>query len=735
MQLNSNDKERILIVDDTPANIDVLGAMLMDDYEISVAVNGSMALDIASSNTPPDIILLDIMMPVMDGYEVAKKLKSSDKTRRIPIIFVTAKIEDTDEALGFDLGAVDYIRKPVNASVTMARIKSQLELKRYRDRLTLLVEEKSTQVVASQKDLNDKNSQLSKVTQDLRHKEIAAHKNQVYFKELFMSSPYGIILVGIDNRIIRSNNSFSKLLGYSVGEVLNKKLSKFLIETGEDETHKDLINRAIEGDTVSIETRCSHKNGYLIPISAMAYPVKIKNQVQGVFVFYENISHRKVFEEKLKHQAYHDSLTGIPNRLFFSERLDYVIENQKNSPQIKFAVLLIDLDRFKSVNDTLGHQAGDELLKKVTSKIQVYLRSKDTLARLGGDEFAVLLPDIKDKDQVSMIASRIRDAAESRFIIENQHVHISASIGIVFDTARYADGNHLLRDADLAMYNAKDSGKAQFKFFSPQMHENLMNSVTLEKELRAGIENDQFELYFQPIIRVSDLKTEGFEALVRWNFPGKGVIPPDQFIPIAEETGLIIPMGDWIIRSACKRMNALKQRYKEPLSLNINVSVKQFLQKDFHKDLLGIINEYGLKCSDIKLEFTESLLMEHTDSAVRKLEELKKSGFSLAIDDFGTGYSSLSYLQKFPIDQIKIDRSFINSMGRHEESYEIVKSILSLSKSLGLTIVAEGVETEEQLKMLSQLSCESAQGYYFSKPMPFDKTEKFLMNHGKSFMP
>ena len=719
MEINENQKEKILIVDDTPANIDVLGAILMDDYDISVAVTGAMALDIARSKNPPDLILLDIMMPEMDGYEVAQKLKSDHATSQIPIIFVTAKIEDSDEAFGFELGAVDYIRKPVTPKVAMARIKSQLELKNYRDRLAQLLEEKSGQVEKSQKELN-------LVTEDLMDKKITAHKNQVYFRELFMNSPYGIILVGKDKRIIRSNRSFSKLLGYPMDEIMNTRFSGFSEDEKNRELHEGMIESALQGQTLSIEIPCRHRQGYHVPVSALAYPVKIKTDVQGVFIFYENISQRKLFEEKLKHQAYHDALTGIPNRLLFSERLDYAIRRKAKDTDYQFSVLLIDLDRFKQVNDSLGHQAGDELLQRVTEKIRECLRARDTLARLGGDEFAVLLPEIASKPQITTIANRIKDAAESTFLIQDQEVHISASIGIVMDSNGYDDANHLLRDADLAMYTAKDCGKAQFQFFTPKMHEALLETLSIEKGLRAAIENNDLALFFQPIVQVSSQKTKGFEALVRWQHPEKGLIPPDRFITVAEETGLILPMGEWIIETACEKLSLWKKQFNRHLTMHINISIRQFLSRDFFQHLIRTVETHKLAPSDIRLEFTESLLMEHTRSAVEKLHQLKDTGFVLSIDDFGTGYSSLSYLQQFPIDQIKIDRSFISSMEPGNDSHEIVRSILSLSRSLKLSTVAEGVENRAQLEMLSELSCDSAQGYYFSKPMDPKQTRAYL---------
>ena len=708
-------KERILIVDDTPANIDVLGAILMQEYDISVAVNGPMALDILSSS-PPDLILLDIMMPGMDGYEVAKRIRSDEKTAGIPVIFVTAKSDEEDEAAGFDVGAVDYIRKPVNSSVTLARIKSQLELKHYRDQLARMVAQKTSQVVSSREALAHEKEKLNKTTKTLASSRESARRNQAYFRELFMNSPHGIILVGPDNRIINANKSFANLVGYDAAEIIDQETGSFSVSQSLKDAHKALTQEALTRGSVSIETCCFHRSGFQIHVSAMAFPVKIDDRIQGVFIFYENISQRKLFEEKLKHQAFHDALTGIPNRLLFTERLDCAIEKQKKSSHFQFAVLLIDLDRFKSINDSLGHQAGDTLLQLVTKKIREHLRSQDTIARLGGDEFAVLLADIRDQTEVETIAARIRKAAESVFTIEGHEVRISASIGIVLGGLPYENANQMVRDADLAMYHAKDSGRAQFKFFSARMHEALMTSVTTETELRKAIEQERLILYYQPLVRVDTGRVEGFEALVRWPHPDRGMTPPDQFVPIAEETGLILPMSDWIIDAACRQLSAWQKTYHPELTMNINISVRHFLEPGFVNGLLQAVRSAGLSSSDIKLEFTESLLMEHTRSAVKKMETLRAQGFSLVIDDFGTGYSSLSYLQQFPIDQIKIDRSFVHAMDSREESLEIVKSILSLSKSLGLTSVAEGVETLEQAATLGRLGCENAQGYYYARP-------------------
>jgi Amt family ammonium transporter len=718
-------KEKILIVDDTPANIDVLGGILSRDYDICVAISGHMALDIVNSGEIPDLILLDIMMPEMDGYEVARLLKSNQDTSHIPIIFVTAKVEDEDEAMGFKMGAVDYIRKPVNAPITLARIKSQLELKRYRDQLSWMVEKKSHKVKHSQKALVKEKQKRIQVQGDLKNTSEQAHKNQAYFRELFMNSPYGIVLIGRDKKVLNSNKSFSDLFGYTHSELVLNEFSASNSKEQARETIKDLVQKALAGRTGKTETGYRHKKGYNIQVSALAYPIKIDDVVQAVFIFFEDITQRKLFEQKLHHQAFHDALTGIANRRYFTEQLDTFLSMQKKKLNFSFAVLLIDLDRFKNVNDSLGHQAGDQLLKMVAEKIKVCLRNNDLFARLGGDEFAILLSDVDSDDQISTIAERITKAAASPFIINGQDVRISASIGVVNQTLNYDKADSLIRDADLAMYHAKDSGKAQFQFFSSRMHESALTSLTIETELRKALERNELVLYFQPIINIKSKVLEGFEALIRWRHPRRGVVQPGQFISIAEETGLILPIGDWVIQEGCNKLMQLKQKTGKSLSMNLNVSIKQFLQNDFTVKLKREISKAGLSPQEIKLEFTESLLMEHTQQALKKLYVLRDLGVKLAIDDFGTGYSSLSYLQKFPIDQIKIDRSFINAMEKQKESREIVKSILALANSLNLSTVAEGVETQSQLDQLANFSCGSAQGYFIAKPMSWESLQVY----------
>ncbi len=714
MGTSVKEKPRILIVDDTPVNIDVLGSILSEEYNIQVALNGETALNIVSSESQPDLVLLDVMMPGMDGYEVATIMKKDPLTAEIPIIFVTAKIEDEDEARGFDVGAVDYIHKPVKKKVVIQRVRTHLELKFHRERII--------------SDLLGKDRQLTDLASQLDTETKIKMQNMAYFKELFKSSPYGIMLVDMNKNIMNVNDAFTNILGYSRQEMLGQQFPMVFASLYHE--CKNFMDRVLEGENVNFETICQHKEGFQVPVNSLAYPVRYDGDVQGVFIFYENISQRKIFEKRLEHQAFHDVLTGVPNRTFFEQRVLMALKRQTKDPDFQFAVMLIALDRFKSVNDTLGHQAGDILLKMVCERLHDCLRESDLLARLGGDEFVILLSGFHDKYQVARIASRLQKSVECPFHILGTEVNISSSIGIVMDTKNYQVPNELFRDADLAMYHAKDAGRGQFKIFTSQMHETLMETMTIEQELRRAVKKTQFILHYQPILRLDPLKVEGFEVLVRWEHPVRGLVPPSEFVPIAEEAGLILPMGRWIFQTACRTLAKWRDSFGLSVTLNINISVKEFIQPDFVEEILSIVKEYNLKPENIKLEFTESILIENHEWVVEKLNHLKSNGFILSLDDFGTGYSSLAYLSQFPFDQVKIDRSFIWQMEVQEQSREIVLSILSLCRRLGITCLAEGVETESQLGFLKENLCDCVQGFYYSKPMPEENVLTFLSEKG-----
>lgn len=440
---------------------------------------------------------------------------------------------------------------------------------------------------------------------------------------------------------------------------------------------------------------------------------------QSNLLLKQEISDRQRAEEQLTHSAFHDALTGLPNRALFMDRLGHVVECAKRREDYLFAVLFLDLDRFKIVNDSLGHMAGDQLLIAIASRIKACLRSADTLARLGGDEFTILLEDIKDVSDAKHVANRIQEELMLPFNLSGNEVFTTASIGIALSTTSYERPEQLLRDADTAMYRAKAHGKARHEVFDIAMHACAIALLHLENDLRRAIERQEFQIHYQPIISLLSDRINGFEALVRWQHPERGLLSPADFIPMTEETGLVIPIGSWVLREACRQMKVWQEQFpaNPPLTISVNLSGKQFSQPGLSEQIKQILQDTRLDPYSLKLEITESVIVENAESATIMLSQLRTMGIQLYMDDFGTGYSSLSYLHRFPMDTLKIDRSFTSRIGVDNENWEIVQTIITLAHNLGMNVIAEGVETAAQVALLRELKCEYGQGYFFSKPV------------------
>lgn len=490
-------------------------------------------------------------------------------------------------------------------------------------------------------------------------------------------------------------------------------------------------------------------------IAACAFPILIGSEVVAVIEFYirktmepdqvlmrlmsqiglqlGRVIERKRAEDQLVHDASHDPLTGLPNRALFRDRLNQAFSRNKRAGNASFAVLFIDLDRFKLVNDSLGHRAGDTLIIQVAARLRAALRCEDpvarampksaglenTLARLGGDEFTVLLTDILDPIDAIRIADRIQETLRLPFTIENQQIHITASIGISTSATDYDLADEVLRDADLAMYRAKSLGKARSELYDETMHLSATTRLRIENDLRHALQNNEFVLHYQPIVSLGDQTMTGFEALVRWQRPGHGLVYPNDFINIAEETGLIVALGTWVLREACRTAKQWQQEFPQdqPLTISVNLSARQFAEPDLVEQVRHVLEDVDIDPGTVRLEVTESVTMGNAERAIRVLSQLKELGIRLSLDDFGTGYSSLSYLQRFPLDVLKIDRSFVSAMCRSSESLQIIKTIVSLARNLGMLVVAEGAETEAEVVQLRALGCDFSQGYFFSKPI------------------
>ncbi|MDX9720577.1 MAG: EAL domain-containing protein [Myxococcota bacterium] len=443
-----------------------------------------------------------------------------------------------------------------------------------------------------------------------------------------------------------------------------------------------------------------------------------------------DITERKQHEEALVRQAQLDPLTGLPNRLVFSERLKLAIQHSQRDPDFGFAVLFLDLDRFKVINDSLGHLAGDELLRAFAVRIATCLRTTDTLARLGGDEFGILLEGVASSREAMQLSQRIHRALDEPFDLDGRNVYTSTSIGIAIGNGQVDKVGDLLRDADIAMYHAKNQGKARSAMFDSSMHHKALRLMELETDLRAAIERSELLIYYQPIVSIENGEIEGFEALLRWPHPTRGLISPAEFVPIAEETGFINSLGIWVMREACRQLRVWQCKYarNRTLYMCVNLSSAQFLRFDLSTKIDQILRETGVAEQSLKLELTESMIMQHSEYADQMLAQLKAQKIRLSIDDFGTGYSSMSYLRRYPIDTVKVDQSFVRRMCRDSESLVIVKTVIDMAHNLAMDVVAEGVESREQLDLLREIGCENAQGFYFSKAIPAQEAEAMLLS-------
>ncbi len=441
------------------------------------------------------------------------------------------------------------------------------------------------------------------------------------------------------------------------------------------------------------------------------------------------IEDRRRAEKRLHHQAYHDSLTGLPNRALFLGRLQEVLRNSRKSKKHDYAVLYMDVDRFNAINDSFGHMTGDQVLIKIAERLRNCLRRSETLARFSGDEFAVLLEGTADADESILIARRIKDALKEPFSVNGKDVHISLGIGIVPGGEKYSSTVELLRDADIAMYGAKTKGRAEFQTYDEALHEKTMDLLRLENDMMGAVDRNEFILEYQPIISIKKCRLAGFETLVRWIHPERGVVSPDIFIPIAEKTAYILELGRWIIAETCRQVREWLDcsDAKPHFFVNINISGKQFLQPDFIKNFKEIMDSAQVPGAYLKVEMTESVLIDNVDYLADVLSRLREMGVKVALDDFGTGYSSLSYLYKFPIDVLKIDRAFILRMGEEGEK-DLVPIIISIAHSMKMEVVAEGVETISQFHRLAEYGCEYGQGFLFSKPVRKGEAGRLLLD-------
>ncbi|MEW5770566.1 MAG: EAL domain-containing protein [Pseudomonadota bacterium] len=540
------------------------------------------------------------------------------------------------------------------------------------------------------------------------------------FATVFDSNPAAILITDRGNNIIAVNPSFTRLTGYSAEEALGRNPS--LLKSGRHDMafYRSMWHDLHANGEWSGEVWDRRKDGTIYPkwLHIRAVPNPCRGDAGPAFYVasFTDESERKAAEEQIRKLAYHDVLTGLPNRLLLQDRLQHALASAQRGRH-HLAVLFIDLDRFKNVNDSLGHAIGDELLKEVASRLRCCIRDVDTVARLGGDEFVVVLENLDEVGDVVGIANKIRTVFGLPITLESQTLHVSTSIGIALYPEDGADAETLMRNADTAMYQAKSAGRNNYQFFAPYMNEQAREKLALENTLQEALAHDEFELHYQPIIDLGTGAMVGAEALIRWQSPQRGTVPPDKFIPIAEETGCIVPIGDWVVRQVCRDLAAWCDDGLTPPRVSINLSPRQFRQPGLATRIRATLEATGVAAEQIEVEVTESALIERPELAAQWLQELKQLGIGIVVDDFGTGYSSLAYLKRFPIDKLKIDRSFVRDLLHDKSDREITLAVIALSHNLGLRVVAEGVEEQAQLDFLRAHGCDFAQGYLYGRPM------------------
>lgn len=697
----------ILIVDDTPANLGVIVDQLEDEgLQVSVAQGGEEALKRALF-VQPDLILLDVMMPGMDGFETCHHLKAKPETRDIPVIFMTALADIHDKVRAFAAGGVDYVSKPFQIEELLARVRTHLDLR------------------GAQQQLIVQNGLLQEEIAARRHAEEDLKASELRYRRLFETASDGILLIDPKTGEVRdANPALAAMVGQERTALMGRVLwdlapfqdlpsCKQLLEQFED-------NRQVRFEDWVLET--GRGTSLNVEVNGCVYHVGGDKVAQCNL---RDITDRKEAEARIRYMALHDALTGLPNRTLLEDRLSQAISQaRRNGTSV--GVLMLDLDRFKHINDSLGHHVGDQLLEAVATRIWGCLRESDTAARLGGDEFAICLPGIETSEDVENVAGKILSALRGDFHVESHVLHIGGSIGIALHPRDGTDHGTLLRAADTAMYDAKAHGRATYRFFTPALNDAAQLRHMLANDVRDACERGEFMLHYQPQLSLTSDQITGIEALLRWRHLQHGLVSPMLFIPLLEELGLMAEVGQWVLRTACLQNAEWQAAGLPPVRMAVNLSAQQFYRGNIVETVRQALAEAKLDPRWLELELTESLTLDDSEATVRIMAQLKELGVSLSLDDFGTGWSSLSYLRQFPLDRIKIDRSFMRDVTTHENAAAVVHSILNLAQSLGLGCVAEGVETTEQLAYLKEQFCSEIQGFLFSQPLPAEDMSELL---------
>jgi predicted signal transduction protein with EAL and GGDEF domain/FixJ family two-component response regulator len=687
----------VLVADDDPVMrllmLEMLDGVGLEGIE---AADGEQAVALAHARTP-DLILLDVEMPKMDGFAACRAIRDLPNGAMVPIVMVTGGDDLEAVTNAYEAGATDFVSKPINWPILGHRVLYVLRASDAIVRLRIA---------------------------DAQNRAVLAAIPDTFFR-MSRDGFYLDYEPGRDGpgRGVRDAGADEQIVGRHVTDVLPRDIAERLFEQVGMALHVQQV-RSVEYELIRFG-EAQHFEARLVATGP--------NEVLGLV---RDISERKRAEEQIRRLAYCDSLTGIPNRQAFLEMLERELQRSKIGNK-KFAVLFMDLDAFKRINDTLGHNVGDQLLKQVSDRLRETIRPNDlmsrgdlvpradtpdsagtNLARLGGDEFTILIPDLERVEHALNVAHRVKDAMRRPFVIEGNEIFVTASIGISLFPEDGDDCTSLLKYADTAMYHAKNCGKNNAKLYSSSLTMQIMSHVRLEVGLRRALQNDELYLLYQPQLDVRSNEIVGVEALVRWRHAERGVVSPNEFIPLAEETGLIVPIGEWVLRTACNQARHWQKLGRRPVRIAVNLSAKQFKDENLSQIVLSALHDTGLDPRLLELELTEGTLMDDAKATLATLEQLRGIGVYLSIDDFGTGYSSMNYLKRFDVRALKIDRSFISGLPQDSETAAITRAIIAMAHGLKMVVVAEGVETGEQLVLLEEYGCDLVQGFYLGRPAP-----------------
>ncbi|MCK5649111.1 MAG: EAL domain-containing protein [Gammaproteobacteria bacterium] len=698
----------ILVADDDELMRESVQELLsLYDLTCTMAVDGQQALDIMADK-PVDILLLDLLMPRVDGFQVMKEVKV--KYPDTDIIVTSGEATFKNATLAMRHGAKDFLHKPYIPAELIKVINNLIE----------------------KRELKQKLDTMTRCMQ-------ASEKRYSFFVN---NSPDMVYMLDQNGCFVFVNERVTELLGYTQEEFIGHHYSEFI--------HTEDIEKAnfafsTSWSNVDVAQKVEFKmipkfsgvdfcdfesRSIAIKLNASEIPDRdSKDKIIGIYGVARDVTEQKRLDETICFQLYHDALTELPNRILFSDRINFAMSQAKRNNK-KIAVMFLDMDRFKVVNDSLGHLAGDKLLQEIAKRLKTCTRDSDTLARVGGDEFNLMLPDIHSGDDVLNLVDKITQALEVPFLIEGNEVYVTFSIGTAIYPEDGDSSETLIKHADMAMYNIKGKGKNGHEFFADHMKVLFQNHLSIENGIRKAIQDNQFEVYFQPQYDVKSEKISGVEALIRWNHPEKGLISPNDFIPLAEETGLINAIGEWMLDASCRIFQNWIETYPvlSDIVLAVNISACQISTEHFVDYVLDTLNKYNIRAEQLELEITENTLMQEMELVVGKLKQLAGHGVRFAVDDFGMGYSSLSYLQTLPLNNLKIDRSFISTIQSEGDKNSIITAIVAMAKEMGMNIVAEGVENKSQIDYIKAIGCPTVQGYWYGHPMPTDEMQMIVLN-------